>query len=667
MLYRNPAERDEKLCKDIWHIYHRISPSTRRSLHPTIQRMILRAVIPSYASRLAFKRKAQDPVRAFAAQSARYERRLQVVVADMIRSSWVDPHAIGGTDGTTKTDTVPVPAPSQDDYRYAMSILAHLGGTEACEAIWRELTNTLEPNAPDRATLLSYRLRALKVWMTERLDAKDWTWRRPQMAQQAPLLRSLRWRADRETRNPVQYAIAVLWDILREIGDGLPSASASTSSSSSFGSKKAYGELVVVLRRILDFLPESEASSRATLQKILQQALERGYGIDFRFLRQDPAAELSSPVLPPILDAVMYLMGSRGDVWRMTAMYESLTDYAGAAEGSSVSNNAARTAEEEDEIVETLSSALQAEAVSRESLDWLGRSRAAGQDVVQTTIDTQNATTSAIRSAGDSGVRRYEDFIQSIAPPVIATTLLKADTVATSDDDAPGIVAVQVDTISNMLRAARRSGNVELAVHLLRTVLRDASTSRNAWLGRVMRLEAITDEAPEAQPRWVTQRSLLVSASWFETVHLLARTQPHATPVATLLRTMMDAEIQAIKEEYHLLTGTTDMQESLDTLNPDAPIHRIPIAPASPHGSGRSFDARLHLQQLQRTHTDLSNLLAVSVHQVEQRRLLTAASNARRAERAAEAARLEAERVETKKAGRRKREEVHAEATLSLA
>lgn len=351
LLHIHRDKRDEALCTRIWRTYHLMSPSTRRSLNPTILRMVLRAVIPSLSGQADFKRRVQDSVRAFAAQASKLERRLQVIVADMLRSTW-----------TNKDDKQTTAVPSSSDYYYAMSALSHLGATEACEAIHRELKDT-DQNSSDRATCLRYRLRALKIWMTERIHFSTFTVKRSSMAHQEPIARSLRWRPDRQDSDPASFALRVIWDVLRELGNGTATNM----------DGKVYRELVVTLRRILQFLPATEVAVSGTLRKILQQVLEKGYGVDFRFLRQDPSFP-PTPIRATTLDAVMYLMGSQGDVWRMMAMYESLTGKE-MASGSRLTETANEV--DDEDIGETLSSALAAEAASRQSMDWLGRAREA--------------------------------------------------------------------------------------------------------------------------------------------------------------------------------------------------------------------------------------------------------------------------------------------------
>jgi hypothetical protein len=143
-------------------------------------------------------------------------------------------------------------------------------------------------------------------------------------------------------------------------------------------SDKLYPELVVTLRQILRFLPETETGTISTLQKILKQALEKGFGIDFRFLRQNPGS--TQVVSPKVLESVVYLMGSQGDVWRMLAMYEALADPQVVQASSTLLDES--TGDVED-MGQTLSEALRAEAASRESFDWLGRARPADPSSAQ--------------------------------------------------------------------------------------------------------------------------------------------------------------------------------------------------------------------------------------------------------------------------------------------
>lgn len=310
---------------------------------------ILRAVIPSRATRMDMKRKAKDPVRAIDAYSEKLERRLQTVVADMLRSTYVDPI----------THQRPV-IPNYADYQYALETLAHLGGTEACEAIYRELRE-IDQVSGQGESLLPYRLEALKVWMTSRVKYSSWTRIRPgsSAAETSSRKSSLRYRAESESKDPTSHAIAVLWSILGELSN-TPSIADST---------KLFRQLILALHQILRFLPETERPISDTVKKILKQALEKGYGIDFKFLRQDPAVD--TELTSEIVDSVMYLMGSQGDIWRMVAMYESLTG-ASAAGGS---NQMVDLENGDEDVGETLSGALQAEAESGVNRDWLGREK----------------------------------------------------------------------------------------------------------------------------------------------------------------------------------------------------------------------------------------------------------------------------------------------------
>lgn len=294
------------------------------------------------------KRRAKDPVRAIDAYSEKLERRMQCVIADMLRSTWVDP-----------ISNQRAIIPDFPDYQYALKTLAHLGGTEACEAIYRELRE-LGQEKISTGELLPYRLEALKVWMTSRVKYSSWTRIRPGSSSSAtgPRKPSMRYNPERETKDPASHAITVLWSILGEL---------SITSTSSSKPEKMFRQLVLALHQILRFLPETEKPISETVRKILKQALEKGYGIDFKFLRQDPAVQ--TELTSEIIDSVMYLMGSQGDIWRMVAMYESLTGPNGSTSTQAVDM------ENGDDDVETLSGALEAEAAGGVNRDWLGREK----------------------------------------------------------------------------------------------------------------------------------------------------------------------------------------------------------------------------------------------------------------------------------------------------
>jgi hypothetical protein len=347
LLYRHPDTRNEEFCTQVWRLYQHLAPSTRRSIHPKVMQMVLRAVVPSRATRSEMKRRAKDPVRTIDAYSEKLERRMQCVIADMLRSTWVDP--------VTNHGAI---IPNYSDYQYALETLAHLGGTEACEAIYRELQE-MGQDSSQNGELLSHRLEALKVWMTSRVKYSNWTRIRPGSSATAtgPRKPSMRYNPERETKDPASHAITVLWSILGELSN----------TTSTLDPEGLFRQLVLALHQILRFLPETERPITETVRKILKQALEKGYGIDFKFLRQDPAVE--TELEPEIVDAVMYLMGSQGDIWRMVAMYESLTGPNASSSSQSVDM------ENGEEDVETLSGALEAEAAEGVSRDWLGREK----------------------------------------------------------------------------------------------------------------------------------------------------------------------------------------------------------------------------------------------------------------------------------------------------
>lgn len=656
--------------------------------------MVLRGVVPSTSSRHELKRKAKDTVRAFAAQSAKFERRLQVVIADMIRSTWVDESGAKGM----------LTGPSYTDYQYAMSVVAGFGGTEACEAIYQEI-KSMDQSVVDRSACLGYRLQALKVWMTERTEFSNFTLTRPgvprpqepqttqsqpKRQQPPPVVHSPRWRADREDRDPASFAITVLRDVLKDIGD------------KRFGitDHRVYAELVVTLRQILRFLPESDTSSSSsssvhvTLRKILQQALEKGFGIDFRFLRQDPTfADVHIP--SSVLDSVMYLMGSKGEVWRMLAMFESLTGEAPA--GSSTSAKTGAGMMDDEDVGETLSSALAAEAASRSNLDWLGRvresadlnesgpSRAVERDLPRkshSSLTTERAhivahmITQAATEPSLYAKRSFDDYLpsaSSFSSPVDSTianalSLGQSSSTGLEDDVESSRIStrlspIRTGTITAMLDLVRKQGDIDLAVHLLRTTLREAASTRQAWLARVLAHDPDGDHNLSST-KWMTSRGLLVSRQWFESVHNLARTRPGAIWAADILRSLMDSETRAIRDEYRLLTGL-EIDEPIDEILPTAPILRL-ATPPNRNPNAKVFDQVRHITQLKQTHGELVKLMATSEHQVERKRQLRALSNARRKERDTIAAQAEAERLELKKAGRRQKQEIR-EATLVMA
>ena len=272
--------------------------------------------------------------------------------------------------------------------------------------------------------------------------------------------------------------------------------------------------------------------------------------------------------------------------------------------------------------------------------------------------------------------RTFDDFLPQSSRSISSTETFDAGTTPsdqassteTNDEDGARptearLSPIRTQTITTMLDLIRKQGDIDLAVHLLRTSLREASSSRQAWLSRVLAHD-VEGQHTIASTKWMTSRPLLVSGQWFELVHNLARTRSGSIWAADLLRTLMDTESRAIQAEYRLLTDL-DIDQPIRDIPPTAMIHKLQSPPSS-NPKVRVFNTRRHLVQLKQTHGELISLSAHSVRQVEHKRQLRALSNARRRERAAFVAAAEAERLELKKAGRRQRQEVQ-EATLVMA
>jgi hypothetical protein len=260
-----------------------------------------------------------------------------------------------------------------------------------------------------------------------------------------------------------------------------------------------------------------------------------------------------------------------------------------------------------------------------------------------------------------------------------------------------------------MMESVKRSGNVDLAIHLLRITLRDTALVRQAWMMQLKdgmaRLEASDAKAssqtatasgvraeesqstaevlrptpdvlqdasavvqattevpptPETARIALPERRLLVSAQWFEAVHLLARSGSDTIWAAQEIRRLMDSELHYLSEEHLTLTGL-NIEDSIDDISPTAPIYSITTG-----NDSRPFNPARYLRNLRKTYWELSKMSTVSLQQQERRRIANKAKNARRYERRAEAMKLEQEKVEAKQALRKRRDEIQ-EVPLALA
>jgi hypothetical protein len=150
------------------------------------------------------------------------------------------------------------------------------------------------------------------------------------------------------------------------------------------------------------------------------------------------------------------------------------------------------------------------------------------------------------------------------------------------------------------------------------------------------------------------ERRLLVSAQWFEAVHLLARSGSDTIWAAQEIRRLMDSELQYLSEEHLTLTGL-NIEDSIDDISPTAPIYSITTG-----NDLRPFNPARYLRNLRKTFWELSKISTTSLQQQERRRIATKAKNVRRRERQAEAMKLEQEKVEAKQALRKRRDELDA-------
>jgi hypothetical protein len=302
--------------------------------------------------------------------------------------------------------------------------------------------------------------------------------------------------------------------------------------------------------------------------------------------------------------------------------------------------------------------------------------------------------------------RRFDDYLAAV-PGLNASPNVSALTDSPEDISLPAqadtLVSevsplVTTNTITTMMEAIKRSDNIDLAVHLLRTSLREAAQSRQIWLGELVNSTSRTTSEVQtedpavlqassniAEPETATaaatepsensaatetpsiakiplpQRHLLVSAQWFEAAHLLARKGSEAIWAATEIRQLMESEIKSLAKEHLILTGSS-IDDPIGDIDPSAPIYAITML----NRPKRPFDPTRHLQYLRKTHRELTRMATVSVEQQERRRAATRAKNVRRAERDAEAAKAEREKVEAKQALRKRRDEIQ-EAPLALA
>lgn len=299
-----------------------------------------------------------------------------------------------------------------------------------------------------------------------------------------------------------------------------------------------------------------------------------------------------------------------------------------------------------------------------------------------------------IASLPSDGPRHFNDYLTPMTPQIVSAESPEILTIVSP--------LVSTNTITTMMESIKRSGNIDLAMHLLRITLRETAHARQVWLAKLengMARQDVLDAAFTVEPAEgsdpvqaiqataevqaipeviqatpeipstseiasieLPQRRLLVSAQWFEAVHLLARSGSDTIWAAAETRRLMDAELQSLAEEHLLLSGIS-IEDPLDDVSPSAPIYAIQTVGGL---NTRAFDPLRHLRHLRKTFNELSKLSTMSIQQQERRRIATKAKNARRWERQVEALKIEQEKAEAKQALRRRRDEIQ-EAPLALA
>lgn len=253
------------------------------------------------------------PVAFRRAQAERLERRLQKVILDM-RKSAPSPMRSDNADGMV--------LPHWSDYRYAMKKMSFLGWLSGSEGIYAEVKRFNWPLDIQRK-LLYYRLASLTSWLrantVHRITWRDGTTHVPLRVVRANEgegeVSFKRVKGEQgEPRGPEEL-VGILRDSLKDLN-----------ADKSIRHGRTTDQLLEALRRMIAFLPSDQERLREATQQMLEEVLTRVHGLDLKYLTISPDSAVTRDVgsMVGVTNAVVDLLGSKGDVWRMVAAVDAL-------------------------------------------------------------------------------------------------------------------------------------------------------------------------------------------------------------------------------------------------------------------------------------------------------------------------------------------------------
>lgn len=531
-------------CDRLWTVYRSLSTSRRQTLPASIKRQVLRRIVPPWqmVSRLAWQHDAKEDsakegptgecsnVLGASAGTLRWEQRLALVMSDL---------------GTAAiTSTAEGDGPSLHDYNFVVHHFAALGHIAGCETLAREMAAR---GFPINIKTANCRLAAISRWLA--------------------------------LQKPIDV---VAGDLLARQTLGLV--------------KKILAELryadvplrrltVDHLFRIVVRLRKDFAPSLSMLDELFEEILERGYAVaatPLDIIGAPPVDTASESALPAVsmqtLNLILRDLGSRGLMWEMISAFSSLGECRPPIPWR------LRVSDELDASVatgpSTLSEALLVEQEGPERLSFFGRTRrtadASSMDAEPSpALETSRAFHDYLSHIplSSASFRQFSSPNNSFPPPFLLHSYHR-----------PRQPGVNTETFTVLIHHIVARGDFQLALHALRSGIREARAVRTEWYaayGHALRQStssATTDLRPlEAGKihQQLLRPSVAIDPGWFKRVLRTAHT-PNA--LAIVLRELRTAQ-ECVDDELRLWTELRDtvLQDAFNSI-PKLRVRRDPLA-----------------------------------------------------------------------------------------
>jgi hypothetical protein len=454
------------------------------------------------------------------AKSQGWEQRLKTVISDLAN--------------VTSLGSGSRASPQLVDYRFVVGRLGRLGLWRTCELIAQEAQARgweLDKGFMDHRVMAMVRCMEIRKASTEKATK----------------------------RKGVKPVMQALWSVLDEMERRGISPT-----------DLARARIVRAVELLREGLRDDTTDAKEKADQLLEELLVKSYGLDLKYFTFGDgikAEESKYGIGDVALKALIKYLGDRGEVYRMVAAFEVLTERRARDE--------AITAREEVEVEEEYPTLSQMEANEREGrkqLGWFGR-KAGGECAHDASADSvaqgvsNNVTsegitseTSASASSEISSPRIWSDFLSPLPSPQALSTALSSD-YSRYREFEPGLFQA-------LIQAACKADDLPLALHIVETALRNTAKVRTAWLAALISSAAVDSGSEQAGPSAhpAAAPRLQVTADWF-------------MPVAGLLR-RVKGDVEKRQRFWGILEGVIQRAKEEQAVL-DLPLHKTQADPTS--------------------------------------------------------------------------------------